>query len=55
MSTVLMSAPATVATWFSKLQYQAVANGSPPCPLPVRTDEHWRYGSVKQAEVMLAI
>lgn len=49
-----MSAPATVATWFSKLQYQAGERFA-AMPSPIRTDEHWRYGSVKQAEAMLAI
>ncbi len=52
MSTVLMSVPATVATWFSKLQYQAGERFA-AMPSPIRKDEHWRYGSVKQAEVIL--
>lgn len=48
-----MSAPATVATWFSKLQYQAGERFA-ATPSPARTDEHWRYGSIKHAEAVFS-
>lgn len=49
-----MSAPASVASWFSKLQFEAGERFA-AMPSPVRTDEHWRYGSIKQAEAILSM